>query len=110
MAFEREGHLYISLLCIVAAVRLIGSLYIYSEAGGAAGRGGRPEGGWRAPGATQGQQLEESGERRAREGRSRPGAESLTKSFGIGPPIGRNNLHKTPTFDDPFSKMDKSPL
>ena len=38
---------------------------------------------------------------------SRPEAGSHSKSFGIGPAIGRNYPDKTSTFDDPFSKMDK---
>ena len=55
---------------IMAAVRLIGSLYIWSEAGAAAGQG------WggcgqkavrRAPGSTQGKLLEGIGESRARQ-------------------------------------------
>ena len=51
-----------------------------SEAGGSAGPGGRLEGGLKLPGSSQGRQLEEIGESRA--GGSRPGAGSLTKSFG----------------------------
>ena len=59
---------------IMAAVRLIGSLHIYSKAGGAACRG--EEVGRRAPGGTQGQQLEEIGESRAREEEPARGWES----------------------------------
>ena len=46
-----------SLFNIMAAVRLIGSLYIYSEAGGVAGQGaarGRSEGAWQHPGRAAG--------------------------------------------------------
>ena len=46
--------------------------------------GGRPEGGRRAPGSSQGQQLEEIGESRAREGGAGQGLHgSLAESFGI---------------------------
>ena len=55
-------------LNIMAAARLIGSLYIWSEASGATGQAWRPEGGQRAPGGPQGMQLEEIGESRARHG------------------------------------------
>ena len=59
----------------MAAVRLIGSLYIESEAGGGAGQEG---GGQRAPGSTQGELLDEIGESRARQGREPArGRESL---------------------------------
>ena len=63
---------------IMAAVRLIGSLYIYSEAGGSAGPGGgRPEGGGRLAAPREGsrRKLERAG--RGREGEPARGRESL---------------------------------
>ena len=59
MHLHTHTHTHCGFYNIMAAVRLIGSLYIYSEAGGSAGPGGGP----------QGRQLEEIGESRARQGR-----------------------------------------
>ena len=74
----------------MAAVRVIGSLYIYSEAGVAVGRGG----GQKAVGGTQGQQLEEIGESPAREGGAGQGlGVSLNPSADSGKP-------QTPAFQD----------
>ena len=58
----------------------------------------------RAPGSTQGELLEGIGESRARQGGSRPGAGSHSKSFGTGPHFGRNYPDKTLFFDDSSAK------
>ena len=80
-------------------VRFIGSLYMLARPA-AQQAGGRLECGQGPPGSTQGGQLEEIGESRARQGADPPRGRESLKILRQRSSIGRN-------FDDPFSKIDK---
>ena len=90
--------------CIMAAVRLVGGLCMYGEYGGVAGQAAAR--GQRAPGSTQGGQLEEIGESRGSGGELARGSEShqiLRRGSGK-PQIFQT---KTSLFDNPLSNKEK---